>query len=304
VEIKKLASFSATVGALTITARLLALASGVNMSKDQKNLNHLPIGVFDSGMGGLTVLRALRTQFPHEDFIYLGDTARLPYGTKSPETVKQYAIQMARVLVERQIKALVIACNTATTAALTHLQMLMPDMPVMGVVAPGALAAVKATRNRQIVVLATETTIASQAYQQLIRASLPEVTLRARACSLLVALAEEGMVNNAIVHETLRHYLAGFSTEDTLVLGCTHFPVFKPTLTLLLPSEVTMVDSGEATAQALQRLLIERELITPSQGARGKVSYLVTDALPRFQSVGELFLGEPLHSADIELIDL
>lgn len=267
-------------------------------------INPLPIGVFDSGMGGLTVLRSLRAVLPHESFIYLGDTARLPYGTKSPETVKQYAIQMTRVLVERRIKALVIACNTATTAALTHLQTLLPDMPVMGVVIPGAQAAVKATSNQHIAVFATETTIASNAYQQLIRTALPKATIRARACSLLVALAEEGMVNNAITRETLRHYLSDFTTEDTLVLGCTHFPVFKLMLSHLLPQGVTMVDSGEETANALHQLLIQKHLLTTHQKTRGTTSYLVTDSSPRFQSVGEIFLGEPLHSGDIELIDI
>ena len=264
----------------------------------------LPIGVFDSGMGGLTVLRSLRTALPHESFIYLGDTARLPYGTKSPETVKQYAVQMARILVERRIKALVIACNTATTAALTHLQDLLPNMPVMGVVVPGAEAAIKATKNQHIAVFATETTIASNAYQHIIRTHLPAATLRPRACSLLVALAEEGMVNNAITREALRHYLSDFTMEDTLVLGCTHFPVFKPILSHLLPQGVTMVDSGEATAQALHQMLTQKHLRTSNQTTRGKVSYLVTDSFPRFQSVGQIFLGEPLNSNDIELIDI
>ena len=158
------------------------------------NKSDLSIGVFDSGMGGLTVLSALRKELPHESFIYLGVTARLPYGTKSPETVKQYAQQMAQVLVKRKIKALVIACNTATTAALPHLQALLPDIPVLGVVIPGARAAVDATRNHRIAVLATETTIAAQAYQLLIKKHLPQAMIHARPCSVLVALAEEGMI--------------------------------------------------------------------------------------------------------------
>lgn len=274
------------------------------MNSHTNHKNHLPIGVFDSGMGGLTVLRSLRIALPQESFIYLGDTARLPYGTKSPETVKQYAAQMAKVLVERRIKALVIACNTATTAALTHLQTILPDMPVMGVVAPGALAAIQATKNQHIAVLATETTIASNAYQHLIRTTLPQATLSGRACSLLVALAEEGMVDNAIANETLRHYLSEVTTEDTIVLGCTHFPVFKPALTALLPTGVTLVDSGEETAKALQQLLIQHGLIANAQSSRGSVSYLVTDASPRFASVGQIFLGEPLIKAHIELIDV
>ncbi|WP_133127983.1 glutamate racemase [Legionella nagasakiensis] len=268
------------------------------------NPSPLAVGVFDSGMGGLTVLRALRAAMPDESFIYLGDTARLPYGTKSPATVQQYAVQMTRLLVERRIKALVIACNTATTAALPHLQAMLPDMPVLGVVLPGASAAVAATRNRRLAVLATETTIAANAYQRLITEQLPEVTIHARACSLLVALAEEGMVDNAIAEATLRHYLAGLTEEDTLLLGCTHFPVFKPLLSRLLPATVCVVDSAEATALALKEALIAQQLCNPEKNSAAQVHYLVTDSIHRFQAVGEIFLGSPLAKADIELVDV
>lgn len=265
--------------------------------------SQLPIGVFDSGMGGLTVLRALRQTLPQESFIYLGDTARLPYGTKSPETVKHYAIQMTRVLVERRVKALVIACNTATIAALSHLQAMLPDMPVMGVVAPGALAAVLATKNQHIAVFATETTVASKGYQNLIHAQLPNAIIRARACSLLVALAEEGMVDNAITREALNHYLDHFTNEDTLLLGCTHFPVFKPILKTMLPKDVILVDSGEATAKVLHQKLIERKLLASPQTEQGHIHYLVTDSAARFRTVGEIFLGETLNPSCIELIN-
>ena len=239
--------------------------------------SQLAIGVFDSGMGGLTVLRALRANLPHESFIYLGDTARLPYGTKSQNTVQQYAIQMARLLVERRIKALVIACNTATTAALPYLQELLPDIPVLGVLSPGASAAVAATKNQRIAVLATETTIAANAYQQLIHSKLPNVAIHARACSVLVALAEEGMVDNAVAREALQHYLSDIA-DDTVLLGCTHFPVFKPLLRTLLPAGVSVVDSADATASALRQLLEERTLLTHSK-AFGGARYLVTDSV-------------------------
>ena len=267
------------------------------------NTSPLSIGVFDSGMGGLTVLRALRAALPQESFVYLGDTARLPYGTKSQHTVQQYAIQMARLLVERRIKALVIACNTATTAALPYLQALLPDMPVLGVVSPGASAAVSATSNQRIAVLATETTIAANAYQQLICEKLPGVAIHARACSVLVALAEEGMVNNAMAREALLHYLSGVSDEDTILLGCTHFPVFKPLLKTLLPDTVQVVDSADATACALKKVLGDSQLLTPLK-TDGQVSYLVTDSVKRFQSVGEIFLGCELALGDIELVDI
>lgn len=265
------------------------------------NNNKLPVGVFDSGMGGLTVLKALKIALPQESFIYLGDTARLPYGTKSPATVQQYAVQMARVLVERQIKALVIACNTATTAALSHLQAMLPQLPVLGVVIPGANAVVAATKNQRIGVLATETTIASNAYQGLIHQQLPKAAIRLRSCSVLVSLAEEGMIANEVAKGALRHYLADFDEEDTLLLGCTHFPVFKSTLTTLLPAGVTIVDSAEEMAKALYEILATTNLLC--QDASGQVNYLVTDSIKRFQAVGEIFLGESLHAHDIELID-
>lgn len=265
------------------------------------NNNNLSIGVFDSGMGGLTVLRALKGTLPQESFIYLGDTARLPYGTKSPDTVQQYASQMARVLVERRIKALVIACNTATTAALPHLQAMLPDIPVLGVVQPGASAVIAATKNQRIAVLATETTIASKAYQRLINEQLPDAVITARACSVLVALAEEGMVDNAVAKEALRHYLADFNEQDTLLLGCTHFPVFKPLLKTILPRHVTIVDSAEATATSLKQVLKQTGI--QNQDHQRHINYLVTDSVARFQQVGEIFLGETLKTEAIELVD-
>lgn len=263
---------------------------------------NLPIGVFDSGMGGLTVLRALKQVLPSEDFVYLGDTARLPYGTKSPDTVQQYAVQMAKVLVERQIKALVIACNTATTAALPHLQTILPEIPVIGVVRPGASAVIAATRNGRIAVLATETTIASNAYQRLICEQLPNAFISVRACSVLVALAEEGMVQNSVAREALAFYLSELQDEDTLLLGCTHFPVFKTLLASMLPKTIKIVDSADATAETLQQVLFTKNLLNTTK-RKGQISYLVTDSIRRFQNVGEIFLGEPLASEQIELVD-
>lgn len=268
------------------------------------NSSQLAVGVFDSGMGGLTVLRALRERLPQESFIYLGDTARLPYGTKSPDTVKQYAMQMAKLLVERRIKALVIACNTATTAALPYLQSMLPHMPVLGVVIPGASAAIAATKNQRVAVLATETTIASKAYQELIAQQLPQAVISTRACSVLVALAEEGMTSNQVAREALKHYLDGFKDEDTILLGCTHFPVFKSLLSSLLPEGVAVVDSAHATADSLRSLLQEQNLLQDKSSTRGAISYLVTDSIKRFQTVGEIFLGEELAVESIELVDV
>lgn len=262
--------------------------------------SRLAIGVFDSGMGGLTVLRALRQCLPHESFVYLGDTARLPYGTKSSLTVQHYATQMTKVLVEKQIKALVIACNTATTAALFHLQALYPDLPVIGVVEPGAFAATQASTSGRILVLATETTIASKAYHQAIHARLPDAKIDDRACSLLVALAEEGIVAHDIARLTLKHYLQDSDHDDTVLLGCTHFPVFKPLIQELLP-KANVVDSATATAHALAQALSLRNLLAPADQA--DTTYLVTDAVKRFCRIGEIFLQEPISFEKVQLID-
>ena len=263
----------------------------------------LPIGVFDSGMGGLTVLASLKKVIPNESFIYLGDTARLPYGTKSAETVKQYADQMVRILISRGVKAVVIACNTATTASLVYLQARIPDLPIIGVVIPGATATVKATRGRHILVLATETTVASGAYQNLIKQQLPDTPIDSQACSLLVALAEEGMTDNAIAESTLKHYLKGYENLDTILLGCTHFPVFKPLLTKILGPEVVLVDSGVATAEVVLAILTKNHLLSDNP-LPGKITYLVTDLAMRFQKVSPIFLGEALQAEMIEVVDV
>lgn len=266
--------------------------------------HQLAIGVFDSGMGGLTVLRALQERLPNESFVYLGDTARLPYGTKSVNTIKQYALQMGRILVERRIKALVIACNTATTAALLHLQNTLVDLPILGVIVPGAKAAISATYNQRIAVLATETTIASNAYQNLIKQNLPNAEISARACSLLVALAEEGMVDNNIAREALQHYLNDIKEEDTILLGCTHFPVFKPLLSKILPSSVKIVDSAIATADSLYELLLKKDLLASNSNLSSQTKYLVTDSIDRFKKVGQIFINKNLENASVELVDI
>lgn len=250
---------------------------------------HKPIGVFDSGMGGLTVLRALRQQLPYESFIYLGDTARLPYGTKSFETVKQYAMQMAKLLVSRDIKALVVACNTASAAALTYLQQTFTEIPVLGVVLPGARSAIRVCKNNKIAVLATATTIASGLYQAQIKKLLPKATVTTYICSLLVALAEEGMNNNDIAQLTLKYYLKTLADEDTIVLGCTHFPVFTTALQAIIPKHVQIVNSGHATAEDLKNILQSKNLLAQNR-ENIYINYLVTDLPQRFATVGEIFL--------------
>lgn len=273
-----------------------------------------PIGVFDSGVGGLTVLAALRERLPTEHFAYLGDTARLPYGTKSGETVVRYALQASEALVDRGIKALVVACNTATAAALPALCERFADMPVIGVVEPGAQAACAATRTGRIAVIATEGTVRGGAYQQAILRRLPAADVEALACQLFVALAEEGWSGGAVVDAAVRAYLTPvFGAEagadvaatrpDVLVLGCTHFPLLRGALARWVGPSVTIVDSAMTTAAAVQATLTQRGLLR-GEGPRGAVQLLATDGVERFARVGGRFLGEPIQPADVMLIDL
>lgn len=269
------------------------------------DLRNQPIGVFDSGMGGLTVMRALTMRLPHESFVYLGDTARLPYGSKSADTVRRYAVQCARALIQHHIKLLVVACNTASATALPALTDVLNPVPVLGVIEPGADAAVKAAPSGRIAVIATEGTVKGGAYQRAIHARNPAAIVTQQACPLFVALAEEGLTEGAIVELAAKRYLdpvlAGAS-PDCLVLGCTHFPVLKETIARVAGPCVKLVDSAETTAIATERLLNDRGL-SRSSGAR-TLRFLATDAPERFARVGELFLGEKIAPHDVELVDL
>jgi glutamate racemase len=273
-----------------------------------------PIGVFDSGVGGLTVLAALRARLPTEHFVYLGDTARLPYGTKSGETVVRYALQASEALVERGIKALVVACNTATAAALPALRERFPGLPVIGVVEPGAEAACAATRSGRIAVIATEGTVRGGAYQQAILRGRPDADVAALPCQLFVALAEEGWASGPVVDAAIRAYLeplfaqpagaaVGSPRPDVLVLGCTHFPMLRAALADFVGDGVTLVDSAVTTATAVEATLAARGLLRGA-GPRGAVQLLATDGVERFARVGGRFLGEPIAPADVTLIDL
>jgi len=273
-----------------------------------------PIGVFDSGVGGLTVLAALRAALPSEDFIYLGDTARLPYGTKSGETVVRYAIQASEALVERGIKALVVACNTATAAALPALRERFDTLPIIGVVEPGAAAACAATRSGRIAVIATEGTVRGGAYQQAILRQRPDAQVEAAACQLFVALAEEGWNSGAVAEAAVRAYLAPLfdrragnaavaSRPDVLVLGCTHFPVLRDVIARFLGGDVTIVDSAVTTATNVGTMLRQAGLAAPA-GRSGAISLLATDGVERFARVGARFLGAPIEAANVDLIDL
>lgn len=270
-----------------------------------------PIGVFDSGVGGLTVLRALHEHLPQETLIYLGDTARLPYGTKSPETVSRYAVQAARILVERGVKLLVVACNTASAHALADLRAEFAGVPVVGVIEPGAAAACEASPAGRIVVIATESTVRAGAYERAIRRLRPDAQVLSKACSLFVPLAEEGLVEGEIARLVARHYLAPlFSGDgpdtalraDCLVLGCTHFPALRATLREVVGDKVTLIDSATTAARMVERELRLRGLL--ATGPARPMQLLATDAPERFARVAGTFLPWQITPDDVELVDL
>src|ERR1700761_601109 len=269
-------------------------------------LNSRPIGIFDSGMGGLTVMRALKARLPNESLIYLGDTARLPYGTKSADTVTRYAVQASRALMAHDIKLLVVACNTASAAALPTLAETLAPLPVVGVIEPGAEAAVAATPDGPIAVIATEGTVKGGAYVRAIQALAPQMPVVQQACPLFVALAEEGLRDGPITelaaHRYLDPLLATMPRPRGLVLGCTHFPVLKAAIAKVAGPDVTLVDSAETTAAAVAKILKEKSLL--ESGGTGSDRFLATDAPGRFAHLGEHFLGEPIDPGSVTLVDL
>lgn len=266
----------------------------------------LPIGVFDSGVGGLTVLRALRAALPAEDFIYLGDTARLPYGTKSADTVVRYSLRASQALVERGIKCLVVACNTASSVALGSLRQRFAGLPVLGVLEPGAEAAVQSSLRQSIAVIATEGTVRGGAYPRAIGRLAPGAVVTQRACPLFVALAEEGWTGGPIAEAVAWRYLAtlfeGPQAPDTLLLGCTHFPVLHAPIRRAVGTGVAVIDSAGTTAAAAARLLADAGLART--GGAGGVRLLATDGPERFAAVGAVFFGESVAPGQVELVDL
>lgn len=263
-----------------------------------------PVGVFDSGVGGLTVLRALIAALPYEDFLYLGDTARLPYGTKSAETVARYSVRAAEALVSRGIKALVVACNTASATALPSLREKFPALPVIGVIEPGAQAACEASVSGRIAVLATEGTVRGGAYQRAILALRPGAHVTQVAAQVFVALAEEGWSEGAAVDAVTERYLAHLDARvDTVVLGCTHFPLLAAPIARQLGATRRVVDSAATTARATQAAIAARQLATRASRV-GSVRLLATDNPERFARVGARFLGSSIAERTVESIDL
>jgi glutamate racemase len=257
-----------------------------------------PIGVFDSGIGGLTVVSALRRTLPHESIFYLGDTARVPYGGKSATTVQRYSLEIAELLLSENAKTIVVACNTASAVALSALEHL--PVEVTGVIIPGAAAATAATRNGHIGVIGTRATIRSGAYEHALRALNPDVRVTARACPLLVPLIEEGRLNSAITDTVLLEYLQPLLDEeiDTLVLGCTHYPLLRPAIARLLGETITLVDSAENCATAVRDLLTTQRLNASSEN-RGELRIALTDPPDAFLDVAHEALN--LEVGQIEI---
>jgi glutamate racemase len=257
-----------------------------------------PIGIFDSGIGGLTVVREMHRTLPHEDLVYLGDTARVPYGTKSPETVTRFACEDAQFLVRKRVKAIVVACNTASAWALTTLQKKF-KVPVFGVIQPGARVALEKTRSQRIGVIATAATIRSRAYQVAIAEYAEHAKVFARPCPLLVPLVEEGWLAHRVTHLVLKEYLQPLLREkiDTLILGCTHYPLLKNALRRTVGRQVALVDSAECCARFVGEHLAQTRLLNPQCERKGHIHPYVTDDTAHFEKMADRFLGFPVEQA-------
>jgi glutamate racemase len=256
----------------------------------------LPIGIFDSGVGGLTVAREIHRVLPCEDLIYLGDTARVPYGTKSPSTVVRFACEDTQFLVQQNVKAVVVACNTCSAWALPMLEKKF-QVPIFGVIAPGVHEALKRSRNGRIGIIGTSATIRSNAYSLGVTARSESAKVFARACPLLVPLVEEGWTNHKVTREVLREYLGPLTRQriDTLILGCTHYPLLKPAIRKVVGPRVALVDSAEACARYVRDRLQKQRLLS-ARKRTGIIQPFVTDEADRFDAVAKRFLKAPTEA--------
>jgi glutamate racemase len=257
-------------------------------------MNAAPIGVFDSGIGGLTVVRALTQRLPHENIVYFGDTARVPYGPKSPQVVREYAAQDVDFLISQGVKMVVIACNTVSAVALDVVQK-RANVPVVGVILPGARGAVNATKKKRVGIIGTIATVNSGAYTNAIRQLNNDVQVFVQPCPLLVPLAEEGWIDHKATMMIAREYLFPLKLEkiDTLILGCTHYPVLRSAIAAGVDAHVVLIDSGAAAALDVERVLDERNLRNTSK-QRPNLQFHVSDVPARFAEVGERFLGQSM----------
>ncbi len=268
---------------------------------DKTDIKNLPIGIFDSGLGGLTVVKAVKKILPQESIIYLGDTARLPYGTKSSESIIKFSFDNTKFLLEKKVKAIIVACNTSSATSLKKLQESF-DIPIFGVIEPGALKALEFTQNGKIGVIGTTTTIRSKAYQKELKKNKKNIEVYAKACPLFVPLIEEGWIDSKITYEVAEIYLSEFKKKgiDSLILGCTHYPLLKDIIKEIMENKVILIDSGEAVAVWVKKYLKKFKLL--ANNSNPFYYYYLTDYPQRFKKIAERFLGEKIN--DIKKIKL
>jgi len=260
-------------------------------------MNNNPIGIFDSGLGGLTVVKAIRNLLPNESVIYLGDTARVPYGNKSQKTIKKYSFQIVDFLIENGAKIIIIACNTASALAIEDVKKYI-EIPVIGVIDPGVETAINSTRNKQIGVIGTTATIRSMEYEKKIKATDPSINVVSQSCPLFVPLVEEGWIDGTIAEDIAKIYLQPIISEniDTLILGCTHYPLLKPLLQSQLGNKIKIIDSAYPVANKIEELITSTK-IQSKKNLKGTLSCFTTDLLSQFESIAKRFLDGPISTA-------
>lgn len=262
--------------------------------------NHNPIGVFDSGIGGLTVVKSLMQQLPHENIVYFGDIARIPYGTKSVATIKKFTEQTMRFLLKQDVKAIIIACNTISAVAKDTVIQLAGSIPVIDVISAGAKAATQLSSQNTIGVIATPATINSNAYPQAIHRLNPQQRVYSQACALFVTMVEEGFIDHPALELVARDYLQPLIEDkiDSLILGCTHYPLISKAIAKIMGDQVTIIDPAITACQELAQILTRRNLLNNNNKA-GKYKFYVTDVPVKFQAIGERFLNHPIEYLDV-----
>ena len=261
-------------------------------------MDNRPIGVFDSGLGGLTVVKALKQLLPYESIVYFGDTARLPYGVKSQSLVKQFSKEITRFLLEKNAKAVIIACNTATAMALNFLKNEFKNVPIIGVIEPGSEKAICETTSRKVGVIGTIATISSGAYEKAIRQKDNKVEIISKACPLFVPFVEEGLINGSAINEIAKHYLSSFNYKvDTLILGCTHYPLLKSIISDNTEN-INLIDSASSVAEVAYKVLLDHKLLSVEKNSSVFDCY-VTDLPMRFEELGNIFFGSDITNVQL-----
>ena len=268
-------------------------------------INDKPIGIFDSGIGGLTVVKRFLSALPNENIIYFGDTARVPYGSKSNSTVIEYSLQDARFLINKKVKAIVVACNTASSVAIDELRKTF-DVPVIGMIGAGSKSAIQNTKNKRIGVIGTRATISNNAYHKRLKFLEPDIEVYEKACPLFVPLAEEGWITHEATYKIAEEYLAELRDKkiDTLVLGCTHYPILSEVIQKVIGSDVKLIDSGIASVEVVKDKLQKNNLLSENKNV-GHSEFYVSDIPAKFKEIAELFLGKPVnnvHKVELEAL--